>query len=195
MRPLIYRDALAAALFWPGLGAWALGEAALAWQTRATRHVDSDRGTAGLMTGMFTLGLAAAFGLAALRVAPLPGDGWPALIVGVALTWLGLALRVWAIRTLGRFFQRTVMVHDQHPVIDTGPYRRLRHPSYTGMLMIALGIGISLGNWLSVAACIVFPLIALLTRIGVEEAVLERELGEAYREYESRTRRLVPGVW
>jgi protein-S-isoprenylcysteine O-methyltransferase Ste14 len=195
MRPLIYRDALAAAIFWPGLAAWALGEAALAWHTRATRHVDSDRGTAGLMTGMFTLGLTAAFGLAALRTAPLPGGGWPWLVIGVALTWSGLVLRVWSIRTLGRFFQRTVMVHDQHPVIDTGPYRRLRHPSYTGMLMIALGIGISLGNWLSVAACVVFPLVGLLTRIGVEEAVLERELGEPYRQYESRTRRLVPGVW
>jgi protein-S-isoprenylcysteine O-methyltransferase Ste14 len=128
-------------------------------------------------------------------VAPLPGAGWPSLVIGVVLTWSGLLLRVWAVRTLGRFFQRTVMVHEQHPVIDTGPYRRLRHPSYTGMLLVTLGVGISLGNWLSVAACIVFPLIGLLTRIGVEEAVLERELGEPYRRYEARTHRLVPGIW
>jgi protein-S-isoprenylcysteine O-methyltransferase Ste14 len=195
VRPLIFRHALAAAIFWPGVAAWAFGEAALAWRTRATRHVDSDRRTAGLMTLSFTLAMASAFWLASLRVAPLPGGGWPWLLIGVVLTWSGLVLRVWAVRTLGRFFQRTVMVHDEHPVIDTGPYRRLRHPSYTGMLLVTVGVGLSLGNWLSVAACIVFPLVGLLTRIGVEEAVLERELGEPYRRYESRTHRLVPGIW
>jgi protein-S-isoprenylcysteine O-methyltransferase Ste14 len=195
MKPVVFHDGVAAALFWPGVGAWALGEAALGWYTRATRHVSTDRRTAGLMTGTFTVGMAVAFVVAGVDETALPGSGWPWLVVGVALTWSGLLFRAWAVRTLGRFFQRTVMVHDEHPVIDTGPYRRIRHPSYTGMLMISLGVGLALGNCLSVAACIAFPLVGLLTRISVEEAVLERELGEPYRRYESRTRRLLPGVW
>ena len=196
MRPLVFHDTLAAALFWPGVAAWALGEAALGWRTRATRHVESDRRTAGLLTATVMVGVALGFVLAGnARWAALPGGRWPALVVGVALTWAGVLLRAWAIRTLGRFFQRTVMVHETHQVIDTGPYRAVRHPSYTGMLLITVGIGIALGNWLSVAACLAFPLIGLLTRIAVEEAVLERELGDPYRRYQARTHRLVPGVW
>jgi protein-S-isoprenylcysteine O-methyltransferase Ste14 len=195
VRALIFRDALAGALFWPGVVVWGLGEAALQLRSRATLRVESDRGTAWLTFASVALGVALAFWLARLRVAAIPGGGWPALVVGIALTWAGLLLRAWSVRTLGRFFQCTVVVQEQHHVIDTGPYRAIRHPSYTGVLMITLGIGIALGNWLSVAACLAFPLVGLLRRIAVEESVLERELGETYRRYEARTHRLVPGIW
>jgi protein-S-isoprenylcysteine O-methyltransferase Ste14 len=195
VRPLIHREALAAALFWPGITAWALGEAALAWRTRNTRDATSDRRTGRLLFVTFSLTVAAAFALSRPRVAALPDGAWPWLITGVALTWAGLLLRLWSIGTLGRYFQCTVMVHENQSVIDTGPYRHIRHPSYTGMLLITLGLGVALGNWLSVAVCVALPLAGLLTRISVEEAVLERELGEPYRRYEARTHRLVPGVW
>jgi protein-S-isoprenylcysteine O-methyltransferase Ste14 len=80
-------------------------------------------------------------------------------------------------------------------VVDTGPYRLVRHPSYTGLLMASLGLGIALRTWLSIPACLVPPLIAFSMRLRHEEAVLARELGEPYRAYMRRTKRLVPGVW
>ena len=96
---------------------------------------------------------------------------------------------------LGRFFQLTVVVQEDHRVVESGPYRVVRHPSYSGLLLIFVGVGFTLGNWLSVAACLVLPLLGLLVRIRSEEAVLNRELGEPYRAYSARTRRLVPRLW
>ena len=82
-----------------------------------------------------------------------------------------------------------------HRVVDTGPYRVLRHPSYTGILVTLLGMGIALDSWASVAVAFLLPLAGILRRIGEEEQVLRRELGEPYRDYSRRTSRLVPGIW
>src|SRR5215216_7825468 len=91
------------------------------------------------------------------------------------------------------------MPHTGHVVVDQvatrGPYRWVRHPSYTGLLLIALGFGLGVGNWLSLAICAVIPLVGLVPRIAVEEAELARVLGDPYRSYQKATRRLVPGLW
>jgi protein-S-isoprenylcysteine O-methyltransferase Ste14 len=71
----------------------------------------------------------------------------------------------------------------------------VRHPSYTGMLVITVGFGIAFASWLSLVLCAVLPLLALLRRIKVEESELVRVLGEPYRAYSARTKRLVPGIW
>jgi protein-S-isoprenylcysteine O-methyltransferase Ste14 len=71
----------------------------------------------------------------------------------------------------------------------------VRHPSYTGLLLIALGFGLGVGNWLSLAICALIPLVGLLPRIAVEEAELARVLGDPYCSYQKATRRLVPGLW
>jgi len=71
----------------------------------------------------------------------------------------------------------------------------VRHPSYTGLLLISLGFGIGAGNWLSIIICIVVPLLGLLPRIAVEESELVRVLGDRYRGYQNQTHRLVPGLW
>lgn len=76
-----------------------------------------------------------------------------------------------------------------------GPYRLLRHPSYTGGLVAFLGAGIALDSWLSVLALVFVPLLAVLVRIHVEEAELVTALGPEYTRYASRTHRLVPGLW
>jgi protein-S-isoprenylcysteine O-methyltransferase Ste14 len=109
--------------------------------------------------------------------------------------WLGLALRVWAIAALGRRFRTTVQVDPGQEVVSRGPYRWVRHPSYTGLLLIVAGFGAALGNWLSLAACVVLPLPAIVRRIKVEEAELDRVLGQAYRAYQSNRARLIPGLW
>jgi len=114
---------------------------------------------------------------------------------GVAAMWLGLATRGWAIAALGRSFRTTVEVDPGQAVVTTGPYGWVRHPAYTGLLAIVAGYGLAAGDWLGFAACLVLPLAAVVRRIRVEEAELERVLGEPYRAYEARTARLVPGLW
>jgi protein-S-isoprenylcysteine O-methyltransferase Ste14 len=119
----------------------------------------------------------------------------PHVAAGLVVMWAGLAIRAWAIAALGRSFRTTVEVDAGQRVVTAGPYRWVRHPSYSGLYLILIGFGLGLGNWLSLAVCVALPLPALLRRISVEEAELTRVLGEPYRAYRTRTKRLVPGVW
>jgi protein-S-isoprenylcysteine O-methyltransferase len=112
--------------------------------------------------------------------------------LGLALFAGGLALRWWAILHLGRLFTVDVAIATDHHVVDTGPYRWIRHPSYTGIVLAFAGLGICIGNTVSLLACIVPVTFALLVRIRVEEAALVTSLGDAYREYAQRTRALIP---
>ena len=116
-------------------------------------------------------------------------------MAAVVVMWLGLALRVWAIAALGGAFRTTVEVEPGQPVVSTGPYRWIRHPSYAGLLLVVAGFGAALGNWLSLMACVVLPLPAIVWRIHVEEAELNCVLGEAYRAYQSDSARLIPRLW
>jgi protein-S-isoprenylcysteine O-methyltransferase Ste14 len=115
--------------------------------------------------------------------------------ISLAVAWAGIGLRWWAFRTLGRYFTFTVMTSANQPVITNGPYRFVRHPSYTGLLLIIAGIGFNYGNWLSLASLVLFPLIGFIYRIRVEEAALEATLGEAYTSYATGRKRLIPFVW
>jgi protein-S-isoprenylcysteine O-methyltransferase len=104
----------------------------------------------------------------------------------------GLALRVFAILWLGPMFTRVVQIVPGHRLVTTGPYRFVRHPSYTGMLLIFAGIGLALGSWLSLVALVVFPALGIAYRIRVEERTLLSAFGEEYKGYMERVRRLVP---
>jgi len=80
-------------------------------------------------------------------------------------------------------------------VVSSGPYRLLRHPSYTALLMVFLGMGLCMGNTLSIAAIMLSTGAALLYRMRIEENLLLSGLGEEYRAYMSRTKRLIPGLY
>jgi protein-S-isoprenylcysteine O-methyltransferase Ste14 len=123
----------------------------------------------------------------------LPGPG--PVAAGLAIMGLGLIVRVWAITTLGRSFRTTVEVDAGQPVVQRGPYRWIRHPSYTGVLLLAAGYGLAMGNWLSLLIAVTVPVAAMLRRIGVEEAALTETLGRPYELYRTHTKRLVPGLW
>jgi protein-S-isoprenylcysteine O-methyltransferase Ste14 len=116
-------------------------------------------------------------------------------VAGLVVIWMGLAVRVWAVATLGGSFSTFVQVDAGQAVISRGPYRWVRHPSYSGLLLVALGFGLGEANWLSLAVCALAPLLGLLPRMAVEEAELTRVLGEQYRSYQRATHRLVPGLW
>ncbi len=154
---------------------------------------ERDRGTRVLIA--LTLGAAIALAAAAPSIAPslrMPGA---ARVLGVIMLWLGLATRVWAIAALGAAFRTTVEVDPDQTVVSSGPYRWIRHPSYTGLLLITTGFGLAVGNWLALAVGLLLPLPGILWRIRVEEAELELVLGPAYSAYRARTTRLIPGLW
>jgi protein-S-isoprenylcysteine O-methyltransferase len=115
--------------------------------------------------------------------------------IGVALFALGLALRWYAIFYLGRFFTVNVAIATDHQVIDSGPYCYIRHPSYSGALLAFVGYGIVLATWISLALVTLPIAVMFLRRIAIEEAALTAALGDAYRKYAARTKRLLPFVW
>ena len=148
--------------------------------------------------GLVIIAVAAAINLgfrAAHVQSTVLGGGWAPVAVGLGVLAAGVALRTWAILTLDRLFKFVVVIQEGHRVVASGPYRLLRHPSYTGALVAFLGTGIVLDSWLSTLALVLIPLLAILVRIHVEEAELTNALGREYRTYASRTRRLVPGLW
>lgn len=115
--------------------------------------------------------------------------------VGLALVIAGAGLRIWSILTLGRLFTFVVTIQSNHQLVDRGPYRILRHPSYTGGLIGLAGIGFALDNSTSVAALLLIPLAGVLIRVRFEEARLREGLGQTYGDYEARTWRLIPRLW
>jgi protein-S-isoprenylcysteine O-methyltransferase Ste14 len=194
-QPLVVADSTVEALFWVACGAWCVGEVANSF--RAARGASDARDPAVMLLSAALFGGLALGALAAYRVDDLvlPGPDWWPPLVGLALFAGGLALRIDAVRTLGRYFRYSVTVEPDQPVIDTGPYRLVRHPAYTGLLAAALGVGVALGNWLSIALCLIPPLFGFTLRLLSEERVLSEQLGEPYRAYMRRTKRLIPGVW
>lgn len=119
----------------------------------------------------------------------------PVYILALVLFGVGLALRWYAIIHLGRFFTVDVAIAEGHRVIDTGPYRFVRHPSYAGALLALAGLGLLTGNAISLALFVVPTCAAYLYRIHVEEAALRAGIGEPYTRYSARTARLLPGLF
>lgn len=116
-------------------------------------------------------------------------------IGGLALMAAGFLVRWRAASALKGQFTHFVTVQDQDKLVQTGLYRTIRHPAYAGELMTLLGIGLALGNWLSVLAIFGVPLLALLYRISIEERTMLEHYGEEYRKYRTRTKRLIPGIY
>ncbi|WP_230208208.1 isoprenylcysteine carboxylmethyltransferase family protein [Microlunatus sp. Gsoil 973] len=131
-----------------------------------------------------------------LRFLPQADIGGAAIfVIGAVVGWLGLLLRWWAFVALGRYFTTVVQVSADQPIIDRGPYRFVRHPGYSGLIVAFLGCGLMLGNW--AAAVISAALIAagLIVRLLREERALVAMRGSAYRDYAKGRARLLPFIW
>lgn len=149
-----------------------------------------------VVAGGFIVGIVGAVAVSVRATAAAVPFGRPALfVVGCAAMAFGIAFRAWAVIVLGRYFTVDVRVREHQEVVDRGPYRLLRHPSYTGLLCTCLGIGLALGNWVALLVAIVPTTIAIVFRIRVEERVLLAGIGEPYREFCATRSRLIPHVW
>ena len=190
----VFASGLGLVLFDTGYFVWIVSElfgAVLVPRLRgrgATR-VRRDRGSGALiiLTVFISIGLALSFGYSGVGVLP----DW-VFYPGIFLMLLGVLVRQWAIAVLGRFFSLTVRVATDHQVVTRGPYRLIRHPSYTGVLITFIGLGLavqSLGGLLVLLG--VFSL-SYGYRIRVEEKTLLSELGQDYASYMKRTKRLIP---
>jgi protein-S-isoprenylcysteine O-methyltransferase Ste14 len=155
-----------------------------------------DRGSHASLVAALVFGIFLAFGFV-FRV-PSTTITWHqhALFwIGIALMLAGLAFRCYAIRSLGKFFTRTVATRAGQYVVDTGPYRLIRHPSYSGSLVIFLGVGLAMTNWAALLVILACAAIGFAWRVRVEEQALCADLGNAYRAYMRRTHRFIPYVW
>ncbi|MBK7641991.1 MAG: phosphatidylethanolamine N-methyltransferase family protein [Planctomycetes bacterium] len=177
--------------------AYGLSEVGLALVARARARGarSSDRGSLALVWVVIALALPASIWVARNvafgryeRSTALDGAGL-ALFVG------GVGLRGWAIAVLGRFFTVDVAIHTDHELVRRGPYRLLRHPSYTGALLAFLGLASTMQSVPAVCTALVPILLVLLWRIRVEEQALAAHFGSRWAEHCAKTWRLLPCVW
>jgi protein-S-isoprenylcysteine O-methyltransferase len=175
---------------------WGLAEFCTAVMTRSRGVGPSkDRGSVFLLWAvcLSSIGLAV---FAANRFSEwaLPN---PRLCFGAALCLfaLGIVFRSYSIIYLGRFFTPDVAIAADHRLIDLGPYRFIRHPTYTGLLMIVLGVALSFANVASLLIVFVPVLACVLWRIRIEEQALTVAFGEEYPIYMRRTKRLIPFIY
>ena len=143
------------------------------------------------------VGYALAIGgaIAGRLIAPvfaLPGPVGAWVAAGFSVAILATALRGWSILILGRLFDRDALLHADHVLVRSGPYRFVRHPAYTANLAFAIAAGIILANWASLLVATLLVLIAHAPRIRFEEALLKQRFPTDYRTYTHQTGGLLP---
>ena len=187
---LIPNSSLVGALYF--MSEWAL---VIFKRAKSGAGASKDRGSFGVLFIVIWISVAIAYQIEFT----VPQTGWRPLpwvgALGVAVLIVGGVIRWYSIIFLGRFFTVNVAIAADHQLIDTGPYRRVRHPSYTGALLTFLGLGICMQNWASLLILMTGTTAAFLYRMRVEEAALSVAFGERYRQYMQRTARLIPGVY
>ncbi len=166
-------------------------------KARSLNFTESDRKSTYFIVLAYTISillLLFALLLNGLRLGELKAAEWLGWI-GVLMMVSGIALRAWATRTLGRFYTRTLLTTDEHRIVQEGPYKLVRHPGYSGSLLVWIGAGLATTNW------IIFVLVTLVCcgayfyRMRSEEAMLSMTFGEEYRDYIRKTRRLIPFIY
>jgi protein-S-isoprenylcysteine O-methyltransferase Ste14 len=185
-------------VFWISLAAWMVSEAIIRFHDRklvVKGAKQQDKGSKGVIVILAIVAIVLSI-LSVYHVPSLNFQNLGIFTLGIALIWLGIPIRWWAINTLGRFFNTNVVIQKGHKVITNGPYKYVRNPSYTAIMISILGIGLALGNILGLIILIALPLIGIINRIRVEEQALISNLGNDYRSYMKNVKwRLIPLIW
>ncbi len=175
---------------------WIIPE--LIWsRLRGRRHgtVPVDRFSGPIIIVCIWIGIWAAYAIAfeVPQAAIAWERGW-VFGIGIILMLAGVAFRLYSIRILGKYFTTVITIQTDHTVVEDGPYRWIRHPTYSGAMLTLFGLGLALANWLSLGVVMLAAIIGYTYRIFVEEKALVKSLGDPYREYMKHTKRIIPFV-
>ncbi len=196
--PVSFASANEALLFSIVFYGWVCSEILLSTILPRFRHYRSgakletkDRGSGitviiGVLASIFV-----AFAFSQAKIALLPD--WT-FYPGIALMIGGILLRQWSVAILGRYFSMLVSVQKEHSIVKRGPYRFIRHPSYTGALLTLIGIGLAVQSWGSLLVLVLIFGIVYGYRIRIEEKALVAHIGKEYVEYITETKMLIPFI-
>lgn len=127
-----------------------------------------------------------------LPLSPAAALDLPLAVLGVLLAWLGAALAVWAKLTLGRWFSASFGVKPGHTLVTTGPYAIVRHPMYTALLLLGIGLGVAHDSVITLGVAVLYA-VPFVLHTYIEEQIFVQHFGDAWRDYAARVPRLVPG--
>jgi protein-S-isoprenylcysteine O-methyltransferase Ste14 len=182
-------------IFWAVFLLAYIPEYALVSRSRPARNEPTDRGSMKLIMAAGSIGSLAAFVIAAFPALQMVQDRKIWFSVGLALLLTGSGLRRHCWRMLGKHFTGDVKASAEQPVIDGGAYRWIRHPSYTGGILMYLGTGLAMTSWLSAAVITFAGAAGYVYRVHVEEQALRTNLRGRYQDYMRRTKRFIPYVF
>jgi len=197
MQPVAPPPFVNAAQSWAFWGVYVIvfaPEAIRGFRLRAKRSTNrDDRGSYVILVACVYLALGLAFFCAfAATWAQIISGREAFFVLGLALMLAGAALRIWTIRLLGKWFTFDVATQEGQTICKDGPYKLIRHPSYTAGLISIAGVALALGSWLSVLVAVGVASVGYAYRVFVEERVLCARLGDPYRAYMARTSRFIP---
>lgn len=154
---------------------------------------DEDQGSLSVVAIGFSISMFLAFFLPFLfPTAKLPGEALVWFSLGMVIIVSGSLLRRHCFKVLGNFFTGEVNIQNDHRVINQGAYRWVRHPSYSGALLIVLGIALAVGSWLSIIVALGVALPIYAYRARIEEQALLSSLGPNYAEFMATRKRFIP---
>lgn len=174
---------------------WLLMEGWLLFRERKSVTTSRDNHTRSYFIAAVAAALLTGFLLSGVPLFRIGGNGNYRFCAAVAVIWAGILLRAWSVMTLGQFFRTTVMTQRNQPVIDYGPYRFVRHPSYAAIVLLITGVGIGLGNAVGLAVMEAVVFWGINRRIAVEERELVRSLGKNYQIYMGKTKKIIPFLY
>ncbi len=197
MNPIWLEPRAVTVAFWLAYAACFLPEMICAfWQTSGATDRRRDRWSYPiLVVGLVGSVILACNVSASWPMARINKDQTTMLVAGTLVMVGGAAFRWYSTRVLGRFFTRDVAIREDHRIVRDGPYRYLRHPSYSGGILSMIGVGLALDNWASLIVIIGAPIAVYAYRMSVEKTALAEAFGDSYRAYQRETRRILPFVY
>jgi protein-S-isoprenylcysteine O-methyltransferase Ste14 len=196
VKPLVFQRDVASIVFSVSIAVWVLFESVMRIRQRSLLRGRPARDPSGVvLAACLSASVVATLQLGLHGPLPWPGGRlWP-LLAGEILIVAGIALRAWSISTLGRFFQYRIEVQSEHYVVTGGPYRYVRHPSYSGVALVVIGIALAAGDVLGLVVTLILASVGLAVRIPAEERQLTEALGAQYEQFAAHRKRLVPGLF
>lgn len=154
-----------------------------------------DKGTALILFASIFLAFFIMNILLKTGVGLLPKEYHWVTYIGFAIIIVGMIFRWYSINVLGKYFTGVVMIQQDHKIIKKGPYKILRHPSYTGGIIYLVGVGVSANDWLTTLVFLITSGISYSYRIKIEEKALLEHFGNDYSNYQKETWKMIPYIY